>query len=137
MDYELDRHAQEQRTHHAVREAAGKFAAHMEDLRCNADLRTVVLTANAPTQTDMSGTRAVSIGVLNPNAITVYWGIGGATPKPGQRAIAQPAKSLLVLPLSADDLDFGAAPADLAVADAPLFVMRFATAQPCFLGAAA
>jgi hypothetical protein len=117
--------------------ASRAFEEHLARVQCNPDLRTLVLTALAPIDTDQSGHTCLSIGVLNPTAVDIYWGIGGARPQPGQRAIAQPGKSLMVLPLRASDFSIGADPADLAAGDVPVFLLRFSTVQACFLGSVA
>lgn len=134
----LDMTALAEQVQGAVKAGAGSaFREHLARRDTSPALSYPVLTASQPIQQDMDGHTALALGVLNPNDLTIYWGIGGAIPQPGKRAIAQPARSLMVLPLMVGDILFGADAADLAAGDAPLYVMRFTCPQPCFLGAAA
>jgi len=122
--------ASSERVHSAFREQ-------LQRQDTNPDLIPVVLTAGQPIAVDRQGATSLSIGVLNPSDVVIYWGIGGARAEPDGRSIAQPARSLMVLPLRAQDLALGADPADLAAGDVVLQLMRFATVQPCMLGGVA
>lgn len=75
-----------------------------------------------------------SIGVLNPTPIVVYIGAGGAAAAPNSEAVPVPPKSLLVLPITAEQAEFGVDPADVAASDAVVFVLLFPTVQPASLG---
>jgi len=81
----------------------------------------------------------LSVGLLNPNSINVYWSTGGNTPSATGRAWATPPNALLVLPIAAQNIEIGCDPAALSGAYAagvalPVFVIRFFTVQPAFLG---
>jgi hypothetical protein len=68
--------------------------------------------------------------------VTVYLGLGGTMPRPGQGAIAVPPNSLMTLPVAPGDLDLGVDVNDSNLsADAVVFVLRHATVQPAFLAA--
>lgn len=74
-----------------------------------------------------------SIGILNPNAIPIYFsGIGSAAAN--MRSPSAPPNSLIVLPISAQMIEVGANPADLGSNTAVCFLLRFFTVQPAFLG---
>ncbi|MCW2986726.1 MAG: hypothetical protein JWR63_4296 [Conexibacter sp.] len=120
-----------------IGDAHGAFAAHLQHREsCDPILcQPMVLTAAQPIDTDQAGHHSRSLAVLNPNALTIYWGIGGASPQPGQRAIAQPPKSLMVLPVRAQDFQVGASATDLAAGDAVVFLWRYETLERAFLGA--
>jgi hypothetical protein len=96
----------------------------------------IVLTATQPVVSDDVGSLSRSVGLINPTDITVYLGI--ATPaQPNRHAISVGARSAMVLPLAADDLQVGAAAADLAAGDALVQLLRFKTVQPFYMGALA
>lgn len=100
-----------------------------------ATLRTIQLTAQQPKVPDDIPDDARSIGVYNPTGIVIYWGIGGGMAEPGRKAISQPARSLLILPVAANSIEVGAAATDLAAGDAIVFVLRFRVVQAPFFGA--
>lgn len=104
-----------------------------------AALRTFVLTASEPIQKDDvgDGLTALSVGVINPTAVTVYLGVGGIRPQPGSRAVSVAPLCALVLPVGAQDFELGADPADLAAGDAVVWALRFPTVQPFFMGSIA
>jgi hypothetical protein len=99
-----------------------------------ARLNTVVLTQTEPIKRDETATSSLSIGVYNPSPVKVFWGIAGGKASQDARAPSQPPSSLLVLPVAVEDLELGANAADLAAGDAVLYVLRFDTVQPAFLG---
>jgi hypothetical protein len=106
----------------------------VERLNEPASITTHVLTQTRPRAIDDAHAPALSIGVFNPNDVTIFWGIGGGLAEPGRRAISQPGKSLLVLPVGATSLELGATAADLAAGDAVLFLLRFESVQPASFG---
>ena len=79
----------------------------------------------------------LSVGVLNPiynpAGVNIYWSTTGSA-KPGQYAFSCPAGCLMVLPVSAQVIEVGADPAVLLTNQAVVFVFRYYTVQPAFLG---
>ncbi len=78
---------------------------------------------------------SASIALYNPSTVVVYIGVGGGAARPGNNALSVPPGSLAVFPISAGELEVGAAEADLAAGDAVVFLFRFKTVQPAFFGA--
>lgn len=102
-----------------------------------AQRRTFTLTAQQPKRTDEVGGTDASYGVLNPSGATIYVGIGGDPAEPGRGSIEVPPRSLLVLPLSADDVELGVSPTDPQLGTGvTVHVLRFATVQAAYLGRA-
>lgn len=76
---------------------------------------------------------SLSIGILNPNSVTIFFSpIGSATA--AARAYSVPPNCLLVLPMSVQWLEVGADPTVLLANAAVVFVWRYFTVQPAFLG---
>jgi hypothetical protein len=77
-----------------------------------------------------------SVGVLNPNPITVWIAIGGGTATPGGRGVPVPPTSLLVLPVAVNQPELGidVADPDLAGGTAVVFVLLYPTVQPAAAG---
>ena len=79
----------------------------------------------------------LSVGLLNPNAIPIYWSVTG-TAQPSARAFSTPPNALLVLPISAQWVGVGASPTDLNTIGVGIavvcFLIRYFTVQPAFLG---
>jgi hypothetical protein len=79
-----------------------------------------------------------SIGIYNTHNVAIYLGLGGIQPNLIGGAPSVPPNALLVLPVRASALELGIDPGDaaiLATGDVTVYVMRFATPQPAFLGA--
>lgn len=111
--------------------------AELDELeRRPASIRTIVLTAERPVFRDDvgEGQEAMSIGVINPSAATIYLGVGGSA-RAGARVPEVPPRTAIVLPVAAEDLELGADVADLDVA-AVVQLLRFPTPQPFFSGPA-
>jgi hypothetical protein len=104
-----------------------------------AQLKTVLLTAAAPIAEDLHNTEkpSLSLGILNPNALAVAVGLSGGSATLAARAVIVPANSLLVLPVAVAQLEIGADPVALGAGTAVVFLLRFPTVQPAFLGKAA
>jgi hypothetical protein len=130
--------AASQRAHLSLQEAVERLLELERGRHLPAARRTLSLTAALPKARDDRGGSAASYGVLNPNPVVLYLGVGGDPAEPNRGAIAVPANALLVLPLSVDDVELGVDPADPNLAggaSATVHVLRFATVQPAFLGA--
>jgi hypothetical protein len=100
-----------------------------------AQLREVSLSQQTPKQRDEAGDTALSIGIYNPSPVTVYSSINGGAAEPGRDSLSFPPTSLTVLPLPVQDLELGADPAALAAGSVTVYVLRFDTVQPAFVGA--
>lgn len=120
-----------------IQNLAHELIAHQRRSLAPAAVETIVLTVSEPVwSSDVGeGMEALSIGLLNPNSIEVYLGIGGNSASARGRSPSAPPKSLLVLPIDVRDLEVGANVADL-TSDAVVFLLRFPTVQPAFLGTA-
>ena len=82
---------------------------------------------------DERGPDAAAIGVYNPVAARVYLGLFGAAAGPG--AFPVPAKSALILPVTVPGfLEVAIDEGELGQAEATIYLMRFRTPQPFFLG---
>ena len=124
----------------ATNEAVAQLQGHYDRLARPADLQTVIIDpaagsadtayGRAPTLPDYSP----SFGVLNPNDVPVLLGIGGNTPRTGARVPSVPPEGLLVLPLAVGELDLGIDAASLGASTAVVYVFRYHTVQPAFLG---
>lgn len=101
-----------------------------------ADLRTITLDATNPRLSDDVATASPSFGVYNPTDFPVYVGLGTIA-RPGSGALAILPRSLLVLPIPASSIDFGADPADVAAGSITFYLLRFATPQPASMGSLA
>lgn len=112
--------------------------AGIEDLRNEpARIYTHELSATTPTILNESGNKLGewrSVGLINPTAVVVFLGIGGARATAAGRAIPVPATSAIVLPLAVEDLEIGADPAGLGGGPVVVFALRFKTVQPFFVG---
>jgi hypothetical protein len=118
-----------------VRSAVEQLLAHLRSLDTPATPETVALTAALPTKRLEAGIAARSIGIYNPSPSIVYMGYGGGKPTVDSRAWSVPPGSALVLPILAEDLEFGAEAAELAAGDVVFMVLRYKTVQPFFFGA--
>lgn len=134
------------RTHEAAvaaQEAAERSCELVEDLheflshlREPAELEMLALDATTPIKrSEWAAGSTRSFGVINPNAVTLYLGIGGARAAPNSRALSIGPSSAIILPVYVEDVNVGADPVALGVNTAVLFVLRFKTVQPFFLGA--
>ncbi len=97
------------------------------------------LTAAQLTDRDDAGAPCASFGVLNTNPVTVYLGVGGTAPRPGQGALSVPPNSMMVLPFSIDVLEVGLDVDEVGELDGAAAVVhtwRYETVQPPFLGSA-
>jgi hypothetical protein len=98
----------------------------------------IVLTQAIPRVTDDAKEYALSIGVFNPTALTIYVGPDGGRATPEARAIAVPPTSLLVLPIAAMSVEIGLSATDaaaLAATDAVVVtLLRFPSVQAASLG---
>lgn len=93
------------------------------------------LGTSKPTDRDDSSVESPSVGVLNPNPVSIYLGIGGVAPRPGQEAIAVPPSAFLVLPLSVASFELGVDVTDPNLtADAVVHVFRFDSVQAAYMG---
>lgn len=76
---------------------------------------------------------ALSVGVINPMAIPVYLGIGGAPATATGRAFPVPGNGGVVLPVTVEDFEIGVDPADVATlagSTGVYYVLLFKTVQP-------
>lgn len=94
--------------------------------------KTIVLKQTQPIVRDEVAVPSMSIGVLNPSPVVVFIGISGGKASREAQAPSVPPGGGLVLPISAEDLEIGANPADLAAGDAVLYLLRFDTVQPFY-----
>lgn len=124
--------AQEHAAH--TRTAVEHLERHYRALGACARLSTHALTATQPVVRDEVREAAKSIGILNPNPLPVFIGVAGGSATAAARAPSAPPSSVLVLPIDVMDLEIGADPALLAAGDAVVFLFRFSTVQPLFLG---
>jgi hypothetical protein len=115
----------------------------LERLAEPAQIITLTLTPATPTKFDAGSIErpSLSLGVLNPNSVTVVLGIGGGTASIAAEGIAVGPNQLLVLPVAVAQLEIAAAPADLTAMGATpadqtalVFVFRYRQVQPAFLG---
>ncbi|HWW67313.1 MAG TPA: hypothetical protein VNY83_04965, partial [Solirubrobacterales bacterium] len=85
---------------------------------------------------DDRGPSAVSYGIYNPVAAGVYLGLFGASPSRAGGGFPVPAESALIVPLDVPaQLEIGIDEAELGAGNtATIYVMRFQTVQPFFLG---
>lgn len=74
-----------------------------------------------------------SIGILNPNAIAVYFSTVGSA-APNLRSPSAPPNSLIVLPIAGTVIEVAADPTALGASTAVCFLLRYFTVQPAFLG---
>jgi hypothetical protein len=103
-------------------------------LREPAQLTTVPLTATERRKRlPEIGLTTASIAILNPTGVPVLLGIGGGAATSQDRAIAIPPESLLVLPVSAGEVEIGTE-AELGSDTAIVHVFRYRSVQPAFLG---
>jgi hypothetical protein len=100
-----------------------------------AQMDCIVLTPAQPTveSREKSGETVLSIGILNPNNINIYFS-GTGTASAITRSPAAPPTSLIVLPIMAQMIEIAANPTDLGANTAICFLFRFFTVQPAFLG---
>lgn len=119
----------------AVRQACERIEAWLEALSLPAIPRTHALKATDFNQRGEAGHYSRSIGVYNPSPATVYLGIAGGKATLDARAWSIPGNAALILPISVEDYEIGADPADLPDGDAVVFVLRFEAVQPFFFGA--
>jgi hypothetical protein len=77
---------------------------------------------------------ARSIGIVNPVELSIYVGLSGERAAPNSRAFVVPPKSAMVVPVAVDKFDVGVDPAVLGEESATIFLLRFETVQPFFLG---
>jgi hypothetical protein len=117
-----------------VRELAEDLKALGRSATSPAKMEALRLTAANPTRTSDTSSASSSIALLNPTAITVFIGIGGARAAAGQDSPSCPPRSMIVLPVAALDVEVGVAAADVAAADAVVYLFRFDSVQPAFLG---
>jgi hypothetical protein len=120
-------------THQLVRELRQMVA----DQTAPADLDEIVLTTATPRVELEARNPFASLGILNPTAADIYVGVNGSA-RVGSRVPMCPAVSLLVLPISIQLVEFGVDPAfPAANGDVVLYVFRYRSVQPAFLGQAA
>lgn len=125
-----------------VEHSTDQLLAALQDVRAQltrvrepARYRVVQLTADAPIITDQAGDTWASVGILNANPYTILLGINGPASSSGH-ALPVPANSSLVLPIHVQDLEVGAAPADIALyGTALVHVFRYRTVQRLDLAA--
>jgi hypothetical protein len=84
---------------------------------------------------DRFGDLSPSFAIVNPLEVKIYVGISGEKAAAGQGAFLVPAKRAIVLPVGVYNLMIGADKADLGAAQGTVFLLRFATLQPFFVGA--
>jgi hypothetical protein len=103
--------------------------------------KTIRLTNSEQAKTDDSKDRSRSIGVYNPTGHTVWLALEGGRPTKLGEGWRVPANALLVVPVSAEDVSIGADvvddPNSFADGDLVVFLLRFPSPQPAFLGKAA
>lgn len=122
----------------AMHDSNSRLVAALEDIAQPAQMETVVLNpGNNGSYVYESRERfespVMSIGLLNPNGITIYFSTVGSAAA-GMRSPSAPPNSLIVLPISAQMIEVGANPTDLAANTAIVFLFRYFTVQPAFLG---
>ena len=99
-----------------------------------ASLHPLTLTPARPETTHDSKDFSAAVGLINPLPNRVFLGLGGARGRAGAGALEVPAARMIVLPVSAADIEVGAEPGELPDGDSRLFLLRFKTAQPAFVG---
>lgn len=103
-----------------------------------AERRIITLGASAPyslRKVDQDGRVCPSIGFYNPQAYSVWAGVGGEIPDGAQTgAIEIPGNTLMVIPVAVQDLELGVKAADVAAGLAMVHVFRFWTLQPAYMG---
>jgi hypothetical protein len=104
-------------------------------LQTPAQLREVSLSQTTPKARDEAGDTALSIGIYNPSPVTIYSTINGGAAEAGRDSLSFPPNSLVVLPLAVQDLELGADPTALAAGSITVYVLRYDSVQPAFLGA--
>lgn len=119
----------------AVRDACEQLLAHFRALDTPAVVETVALTALEPTKRLEEGVVARSITIYNPSPSIVFMGYQGGKATVEARAWSVPPGSMLTLPILAEDLEFGAEAAELAVGDVVFMVLRHSTVKDPFFGA--
>ncbi|HET7120310.1 MAG TPA: hypothetical protein VFI17_03540 [Solirubrobacterales bacterium] len=77
---------------------------------------------------------ALSIGIVNPVELSIYVGLSGERAAPNSRAFVVPPKSAMVVPVAVDKFELGVDPTVLGEESATIFLLRFDTVQPFFLG---
>jgi hypothetical protein len=96
----------------------------------------VRLDANTPRKWDQDGRVAPSVGFYNPNAFSIFAGLGGEIPDgTATGAFEITGNTLLVVPIAVQDLELGVRVADVGAGSAMLHVFRYWTVQPAFMGA--
>lgn len=113
-----------------------EISRYLKDHNRPADLRVIVLEQGRPVYRDDVGDAlaARSIGVINPSPQEVRIGVGGISTSDSGRAIPVPAAGAMVMPVAAQDLEIGATAADLAAGPIVVYLLRFKTVQPFFMG---
>lgn len=126
-----------QQTADEMTAAIALFAQYMEQLRTPPRRGTFTFSTTQTRRRDDAGALHASYGVINPNAVRIYLGIGGEIAAPGSGAISVPENSVMVLPFAVADVELGVDPLDpdLAAGDVVVQTLRFNSVQPLFLGA--
>jgi hypothetical protein len=78
--------------------------------------------------------RALSVGIVNPEELTIYVGLSGERAAPNSHAFLVPPKAAMVVPVEVDKFDIGVDPEALKEGSATIFLLRFQTVQPFFVG---
>lgn len=118
-------------THAAVERLERIFDA----IETTPELRQIALAGTGPlVVVDRCHWESKSIGVLNPNAVSVCLGIGGSASFAGRTPVVPP-NSMMTLPVHAYDLEIGVDPsqvATLAGGTAIVHLFRFYAVQPFY-----
>jgi hypothetical protein len=119
---------------HAIRE----LHDYLTGITRPAERRLVTLGASAPNslrKMDQDGRVAASIGFYNPQAYSIFVGVGGEIPDGSQTgAIEVPGNTLMVIPVAVQDVELGVKAADVAAGIAIVHLFRFWSLQPAYMG---
>jgi len=102
----------------------------------NPEMRTVTINPgnNGVYQvTDKAAWAAKSFGILNPESVPIFVGIGGVSARPLSGAPSCPGAAALVLPVEVRDIELGCEPAVLGTNQTTIYVFRYVTVQPLVL----
>jgi hypothetical protein len=131
-------------TSHQLLEAHAEMVSILHRLKQPAQMETIVLGLTGQTDQQIAPVYesrerfenpTLSIGVFNPNPITVYFsGIGTASAT--TRSPSCPPNTMLVLPISASTIELACDVTDLTTLgeNAVVFLLRFFTVQAAYLG---
>lgn len=115
--------------------AHDRLMSRLEQLETPAQSFDVVIDAahNPVELRELVEPATLSIGVYNPNPLIVYFSTVGSA-APNMRSWSAPPNSLVIVPIGAGVVEFGADPALIGGTTIVAKFLRFFTVQPAFLG---